>query len=113
MKNVNYICMKFTVGHASDAMPTLEYNFYKWISVWCLSLAGTTVTQMMVFFSWLSLSWASFSLFYQIMFKIWLFPIDDTMDTRIIVRKRARELYFFLCFDMLQQKLGWTFGKEK
>ena len=32
MKHINYKCMKIMVGHASDSMSTLAYNFYQWIS---------------------------------------------------------------------------------
>ena len=55
MKNVIlYIserCMEFMVGHTSDSMTTLEYNFHRWVNAWCLSLPEPILAQLLFFFS--------------------------------------------------------------
>ena len=38
--------MAFTVGQTSDSMSIMAQHFHRWVSVWCLSLAGPTVAQL-------------------------------------------------------------------
>ena len=40
-----------TVDQASDSMAALLQSFYWWVGDWCLSVAGLTVAQREVFFS--------------------------------------------------------------
>ena len=65
----NLKCMEFTMGQTSDSMTSMAYHFHRWVSAWCsVSLAGPTVAQLGFCSSWLSVSWAPFSLFPGIMF---------------------------------------------
>ena len=39
------------VGRASGSVAALRWSFGRWVGAWCLSVAGPTLAQLVVFFS--------------------------------------------------------------